>query len=450
MQIRNSQSLPHRLYKRIRPALYDMGILDVARRFVSQEQRTQIAVRMGLEGFDVSSATGKRIPRWLVKRWDPRKSVKVDGINYMGDLYADLGISEWSRLIAQTLLDAKIPLTYTETPYPFPHRTNEFAHKLPEGAPYTVSIVDVNLPYFFDTMIRAPKDIAKDKYVIVIWGWELNKFPEHWLKNLQFVDEIWVYSKFVQQVIRQVTDKPAKRMTAAIDIQATPNTIPDDFGLPDDRFIFMFAFSSTSTAARKNPFGFIEAFKRAFGKPEEGPLLVIKSHHLDSPDAIKLTPALQEAVAEVGGIIVGDNFNRQQMYDLLSVADCYVSLHRSEGFGLTIAESMALGKPVIATAYSANMDYMTSQNSYLVDYELREICEDDHKYQPRLETIYNIGYKWAEPDIDHAAHLMREVYVNSEQARAVGLQAQKDIARIFSREISASKILNRLEALENR
>ena len=110
--------------------------------------------------------------------------------------------------------------------------------------------------------------------------------------------------------------------------------------------------------------------------------------------------------------IVDQVLSREELNALIGVADCYISLHRSEGFGITMAEAMSLEKPVIATGFSGNTDFMTASNSFLVNYELVEI-EQDH-------GPYKKGWLWAEPDVNHAAEFMRKVYENKALAKRIG------------------------------
>ncbi|MGH2915584.1 MAG: glycosyltransferase [Solirubrobacteraceae bacterium] len=124
---------------------------------------------------------------------------------------------------------------------------------------------------------------------------------------------------------------------------------------------------------------------------------------------------------------------------LIAACDCYVSLHRSEGFGLTIAEAMAIGKPVIGTAYSGNMDFMNAGNSFLVDYELTRVGPDCQ--------VYPADGEWAEPNLDQAAELMRRVYEDPEAAARVGAQAREDIARELSPSATGAVMRRRLEEL---
>lgn len=447
--------LSHRMYRAIRPRLSDLGALRLARRVLPQKLRTRFAILLGLRGFDPGSAPGTIIPEWVEKTWvEKRKSgtrsriTLFDGINYIGDLRADIGISEHSRLMVNTMLEAGIPLAYTEIAYRFESRTVPLPKELKEGSPYSISVVDQNFSHFYDAILEIPPKALEGKYIITIWAWELNKFEGPWLNNFKFVDEVWTGSRYTQDVIAHVSPVPVVRIPFAVEVNASLDVTPARFSLPENRFIFLYSFSSTSTAARKNPFGYVEAFRQAFGKPgKTGPLLVLKAHHLDNPDAVLLAPALRKAVASVGGILIEDNLDRQSMYDLLAVADCFVSLHRAEGFGLGIAESMALGKPVIATAYSGNMDYMTPANSYGVSYSIKQIQEEDHAYQPRLKAIYGTGYEWADPDIDHAAKLMQQVYENQDEARQVGQRAAEYMALHYSRAAIGQRIRERFRAL---
>jgi hypothetical protein len=119
--------------------------------------------------------------------------------------------------------------------------------------------------------------------------------------------------------------------------------------------------------------------------------------------------------------------------------DCYVSLHRAEGFGLTLAEAMSLGRPVIATGYSGNLDFMTDRNSYLVAHEMAPVGPGSAPYPPEAE--------WAEPDIEHAARLMREVFENQDAARQRGRLAAAEIAITHSLEASGRSMVRRLESL---
>ena len=126
----------------------------------------------------------------------------------------------------------------------------------------------------------------------------------------------------------------------------------------------------------------------------------------------------------------------------MASCDCYVSLHRAEGFGLTMAEAMAIGKPVIGTGYSGNVDFMTSENSYLVDYTIGRVGPDCEIYPPEGE--------WADPSVEHAAQLMRRVLSEPAEAAAKGQRARADVERQLSPAATGQSMRKRLEHLAGR
>ena len=188
-------------------------------------------------------------------------------------------------------------------------------------------------------------------------------------------------------------------------------------GLPDG-FVFLLVYDFNSVIARKNPEGLLDAFLRAFPDAAEGARLVLKSinaePHPDAHDRLRL------AAAEHPHVHLLDYYaSAEEKNGMIAAADCYASLHRSEGFGITMAEAMLLGKPVVATAYSGNLDFMRPENAYLVDYELTPIGPGHDPYPPEAQ--------WAEPDLDHAARLLREVFEDREEAARRGETARADI-----------------------
>jgi glycosyltransferase involved in cell wall biosynthesis len=261
------------------------------------------------------------------------------------------------------------------------------------------------------------------------------RFPEQWLDRFNYFDEIWVGSSFGQTTLAHVSPIPVVNVCLPIEVHPAPEVTRQSLGLPEDRFLFLFVFDMLSMIERKNPFGLIEAYRRAFGPYFRDKTLVIKVTKLD--EFPQYQKPLQQAIASVSGILLDGYLDRRALDGLFNVCDAYVSLHRSEGFGLTIAEAMCLGKPTIATAYSANMDFMTVANSYLVEYRLVQLERD---YGP-----YRKGEVWADPDIDHTAALMRHVFENPNEAARKGARAAADMKRLYSPEAVAQRIIQRLQ-----
>ena len=208
--------------------------------------------------------------------------------------------------------------------------------------------------------------------------------------------------------------------------------------------LFFFNFDASSSDARKNPWGVIQAFERAFTDDERrGPArLVLKTQNLDSHPPLRA--ALQASLDRANGILIDEELPRERMNALLGSIDVYASLHRAEGFGLGIAEAMSLGKPVIVTAYSGNMDYTTRTNSCLVGYHLRPIEESDHRLTPHAREVYEPGLIWAEPNISQAARWMRYLYDHPEERTRIGAAGAATVRNQFNPGAVANIVANRL------
>jgi glycosyltransferase involved in cell wall biosynthesis len=270
-----------------------------------------------------------------------------------------------------------------------------------------------------------------------VWAWEVDPAPRDWARTATSLDEVWVYSSYVRLLLDPVLDVP---------VTAVPLPVPEPRpeGPPDPRtaegFSFLFLFDFHSMLQRKNPLGLVDAFTRAFASGE-GPRLVLKSFNGDQrPDDLA---RLRKAIGDRPDVDVVDEYVTRGRRDaMLAGCDCYVSLHRAEGFGLTLAEAMALGKPVIATGYSGNLDFTTPENSYLVDATPAAVGEDNEVY-PR-------DARWADPDLDHAAELMRRVWQRPDEARARGVRGRREVRERLSPEAVGRVARERLEQLAAR
>ncbi|MBW3653722.1 MAG: methyltransferase domain-containing protein [Actinobacteria bacterium] len=367
------------------------------------------------------------------------------GVNAVGYLRGGLGLGQAARLYVQALHEAGVPVRTTTLDVNLPDvvapdgrraqiKTTDFADLHVEGE-LPFNLICVNAPELPAFHAELGEDFFRDRYTIGVWAWEVDVVPPSWDRAFGLVDEIWVYSRYVQEILSHASPVPVVRVPLPI-VAPPPGGDISALQLPDG-FQFLFLFDFYSTLARKNPLGLVEAFTRAF-EPGEGPQLVLKSHNGDfKPDKLA---RLREAIGDRPDIRLVDRFlSAADMAALMRRADCYVSLHRAEGFGLTLGESMALGKPVIATGFSANMDFMTAENSYLVHHTETDVGPEGENY-PAQGT-------WAEPDLDHAAELMREVWEHQDEARERGARAQREIAEHFSLEAVGEAARERLRRL---
>ncbi len=372
------------------------------------------------------------VRRWEVPPAPP--ATFAPGVNVVGFLRGELGIGESARLLLGALAAADVP----HAPVPVETQLSSRQRALaPRGAarrdPLGTTVLCVNSD--LTPSVAAALPVAFDRtYRIGMWYWEVEEFPDDQRGGLTVVDEVWVATDFVRDAIAPHTTLPVLTLTPPLPQRpAGVHASRSDLGLPDAP-IFLFTFDYLSTAERKNPLGVVDAFCAAFG-PHDGPVLVLKSINAHQ------RPVEAERVRlRVAGLphvrLMEDYLDAADRDALMAACDCYVSLHRSEGLGLTIAEAMAWGKPVIATGYSGNLQFMSEANSYLVGWEPTAIPDD--------AAPYPAGGTWADPDLTHAARLMREVMEHPEDARARGERAAMDIATLHSPAVAGRRFAARL------
>lgn len=281
---------------------------------------------------------------------------------------------------------------------------------------------------------------AGDSYRIGYWHWEMPIFPAKYMAAFQYVDEVWAPSTYIVQSLLPVSPVPVVKIPHCIELPMTDgNTVSHTLQLQDGVFSFLVMYDMCSYEERKNPIGAINAYLKAFPEPGKQTLLVkVSNADFDIPSFGRLQDLAQER-SDI--VILSENMDRRTVYALQAFADCLVSLHRSEGFGLCPAECMYLGKPVIATGWSGNMEFMTAANSYLVDYSLESLKVPVGPYEA--------GQYWAEPDEDHAASLMRKVRYDDADRTKRGLKAASTIRNRFSPLAIAKRYRSRLSLLSN-
>ncbi|HYD82486.1 MAG TPA: glycosyltransferase family 4 protein, partial [Opitutus sp.] len=312
-----------------------------------------------------------------------------------------------------------------------------YAARLQEENPYRVNVVHIDPPAVPDIEHHHGRRFLAGKYNVAYWAWELTEFPDSWVPSFAYFDEVWCPSDFTRSAIAMKSPLPVFTMPHAISFERPVGNHRADFNLPADKFLFLFLYDLNSYSARKNPAAILAAF-RASGLAGHGAALVIKVQNAaDNPEDFA---ALEAAVRDLPGtVLITGTLSRADIYRLEAACDCFVSLHRSEGFGLAIAESMYLGKPVISTDWSATAEYVTAQTGCPVRYTLATI-EKNH-------GPYVKGQQWAEPDVAHAAEWMRRLFNDRALASALGRAAQHEIETRFSPAAIGARYRQRLQSI---
>lgn len=412
------------IYHKLRPFISKRIPLVVKVRVWGYLQRHLLAIRT------------KPVPSRSVQNLDRRL---LPGVNLIGYARAEMGIGEACRSLARALTAARVDFGLINYTYGNPARMNDltWAHKETDAAAYRTNLIVVNadqLPHLY--RVLGPGVLGK-RYNIGQWAWELPEFPDEWCYCFDYLDEIWVCSNFVANSIAPKSPIPVLRMPLAIELACEELLGRDHFGLPADKYLFLAMYDSNSVLMRKNPQAAIEAFKRFFTRRAEPAGLVIKVHNAQGrPEEVA---CLREIIAGYDNIyLITETLARGELNSLLACVDCFVSLHRSEGFGLVLAEAMFLGKPVIATDWSGNTDFMKPDNSCPVRYELVRLTQD---YPP-----YKAGQIWAEPDVEHAGQYMRRLFEDQAWAREIARAGQHTIKTEYSPAAVGEMIRRRLAA----
>lgn len=370
----------------------------------------------------------------------PGAQRKSCGINYAGFLKAGFGLGEAARGYVEALSRRGYDVLQIDADELLPGRTAGGARLINlsvrnNRSLHPLNIVHINPDLLNTFRTQAGAGFFRNRYTIGIWAWETSVFPLKWYDRFNLVDEIWVGGSFMARGISMASPVPVLVMPHVV----RPAKVKADrerFGLDPGEFTFLFSFDFHSTLSRKNPMALIEAFRRAFDTSQPA-RLVLKS--LNGADCPVEMGALRDAARGLRVTFMDVSLDECDRWALMASCDSFVSLHRAEGFGLGIAEAMAMGKPVIATGWSGNTDFMNVGNSLPVKFRLAPLEQSDPPYEK--------GSIWAFPDLDDAAEKMRLVFHNRELADEMGSNAAGHMAEFHSHEAIGALLERRLRLI---
>ncbi|HVS50762.1 MAG TPA: glycosyltransferase family 4 protein [Opitutaceae bacterium] len=364
------------------------------------------------------------------------------GLNIVGFLTAELGVGESARCMVRAADAATLPTALVPLKLHCKNRLGDqtFAARLQDENPHAVNVVHLDPPASRDLDHHHGKNFRAGKYNIAYFAWELPEFPDAWVPSFDYYDEVWCPSEFTTAALALKSPVPVLTMPHAIALPRPAETLTPRrarFALPVDAFLFLTLFDLNSYSARKNPRGAIEAFRQS-GLAGRGAALVVKVQNVAGNEAD--FSALQASVRDLPGtVLLTDTLPRADITALEAACDCFVSLHRSEGFGLAIAEAMFLGKPVISTDWSAPAEFVDADNGCPVRARLVTL-EQNH-------GPYAKGATWAEPDTAHAAEHMRRLFGDRALAARLGAVARATIETRFSPAAIGARYRRRLECI---
>ncbi len=362
---------------------------------------------------------------------------KPFGINIFGPLAAISGLGTAARGLLRAIRGLGLPIDL----HPF---------DVSRGAPRITRAARAREPRYRCNLLLAnadqialltslyPAGYFDDAYNIAVWAWELAALRPDWHLSFAPLDEVWTNSEFEIDAIGAIAPVPVHKIRLPVE---PPSAEAAEgralYGIPADRLVFLMAFDVGSTSARKNPLMVIEAFREAF-PADENVFLVVKFHSTAVEPAItrQLTRALRGAE---NVLVMADMLSEHDMALLRAACDVFVSAHRSEGFGLNIAEFMALGKPVIATAYSGNLDFFDETVGYPIDFTLTEVELQTGPYMPH--------YVWADPKKASLIEQFRNLYRDQPGAWMRGARASARISAQLSAAQIGQEIRARLHAI---
>jgi glycosyltransferase involved in cell wall biosynthesis len=359
------------------------------------------------------------------------------------------GLATAGRFTREALAEAGLPVVDLDFSFGRDRMQEEYAHNAaqPGAGRRSLHILHLNPEYVPECLMSHLARLGGNDTIIGHFAWELSEISSVHECALGLVDEIWVPSRYVKDIYQQRTDLPIFVMGHAVEpLAPNPRYSRAWFGLPTDRYVFLVSFDAGSIVERKNPLGAARAFRKAFPSGDENALLVLKTRNMDAcqtgRDREHWREVLELAAADARIRVMEQTMTAAELNALYAACDCYVSLHRSEGFGFGPAEAMGQGRPVLATGYSGVTEFCTAETAVLVGYTPADVPAGAFPFMDEGRK-----YQWASPDLDAAAFHMRRLYEDPTTGQRLGEAGRRKILDQFSREALRRRFVRRLAEL---
>jgi glycosyltransferase involved in cell wall biosynthesis len=396
-------------------------------RRLSEWSKTSPEYVAELNSLGVDAAPGDHV----VSAPQPPAHNSLAGVSVLAYANAEMGVGEGGRRLFGAIRQTGIPSELVGLRAHLSRDQHGLVSKVSDSPNFQTVVSCVNA----DQVPIVSNQFSLNRHTnrhIGYWAWELEEFPSEFMSGIDAVNEIWTMSTFIQKAVEAKTDKKVSTVPVAFKAPSAPTSFTRAMlGLPNDKFVFLTSFDYLSVPRRKNPQSTMEAYISAFGE-SDGACLIVKS--INSNKDLSYQASLRTLASSRKDVIfIDDYLSDIETLALIELADCLVSLHRSEGFGLNMADAMALGTPVVATNYGGNLDFMSDRSAALVDYELHEVGEGNWPYNPKS--------LWAEPSLSHAADQMTKVFNQASYRENLVRESRKITSQFSTAQVSARVLM---------
>jgi glycosyltransferase involved in cell wall biosynthesis len=418
---------------------------DVVRGLAGRHQSPAVVDELkAIRTHQKAASQPKRATEYLrIRRQGPATAADgqatSSGVNLFGFFKSPIGLGEMSRGLSSALatIDVQTAENVVGNVAMDPElRPSDFIRRFRHDFDRNIF---VSYPHLDGVILHHyPGWMTADRENIAYLAWEQRDGSHYWREVFEGFDQIWALSSFAARSLEQCLERPVHDVPCVLEINKLPPAgSKSEFGLDPNALVVLYVFDANSSIERKNPEAALRAFATAFGPHDPVQLCIKASNAARMEHRSRLRAFLRDATKLGDRVkIITENMSRERTLKLISSVDCYMSLHRAEGFGYTCAEAMAYGVPVIATRYSGNLDFMDDESAYLVDAREVEV--------QRAEGPFHRGSVWADPNLDSAIHALQTVLNRRQDARLLGLRGQAQVRCKLSAEAIGARVASLL------